>query len=116
MFAGALLLVSLTLLGQRNKGAEQISSQQSIEHIELQAELCPNQAAEAFLSLIRYESHSQCEFRSGDQLHLEYQKCTLHQIRIKDQMQIHLKLKPLIGFKSCYFLLHGARYEDPPLC
>lgn len=116
MFAGALLLVSLTLLGQRNEGEDQAGRQPSVEHIELQADLCSSQAAEASISLKRYDSGARCEFRSGNQLLHEYLKGAAYQIRMKNQMHIHLKLKPLIGYKSCLYLQHVARSEEPPVC
>ena len=109
MFAGALLLGSLILFNnQKSECLTQAGESPGIEHIELQAEVPSNNAAESFTGLVFV-------FNSGKLKYLKNLDFTDHQVRMKTQMQIHLELKPVLGLQSGPYLYHRTSYDDPPV-
>ena len=116
MFSGALLLGSLIVFnGQKSECDTLETGNPDIEHIDLQAEVCSNKTAASSVPSYRHNSGVVYESISGNLNHLEYLNLAKHLIRIKAQMQIHLELKPVIGFQTGRNLHHRSRYDDPPI-
>jgi hypothetical protein len=114
LFTAAVLLVALMIHnGQKDEYADYISGNPVTQHVELLAELSPNQLP-GYIS----PSYNQGPVLVNESIWrhhkaLEYLNSADYQTQLKTQMQIHLGFKPVLDFQSGQNLYLPSRFADP---
>ena len=116
IFAAALLLGSLILLNkQSSESPGQLVEHPHIDQVELLAEMPANGSSESPAQSNRLHTENEYTSISSKTRLLESISSTDHRLIMKQQLQIHLEMRPLIAMHSGPMLLHRPGHGDPPV-